>query len=61
MSTETAVNFDDVRVGRSTQQAETQPKRRKLRVNPHRGGCYDDLNYDCTGALLEYAEGVNHR
>ena len=41
--------------------AETQPRRRKLRIEPHHGGYYPDLNYDCTEALLEYAEGVNHR
>jgi Ribbon-helix-helix protein, copG family len=41
--------------------ADTQPRRRKLRLVPHNGGYYPGLNYDCTEALLEYLEGVNHR
>lgn len=39
---------------------ETRPKR-KLYLKPHHGGYYPGLNYDCTEALLEHAEGVNHR
>jgi hypothetical protein len=41
--------------------SETQSKRREFRVKPHHGGYYPGLNYDCTEALLEYAEGINHR
>jgi len=41
--------------------AETQSRRRKLHLVPHHGGYYPGLNYDCTEALLEYLEGVNHR
>ncbi len=41
--------------------AEAQPNRRQLRIEPHHGGYYPELNYDCTEALLEYAEGVNHK
>jgi hypothetical protein len=41
--------------------AETQPRRRELRVRPHHGGYYPNLNYDCTEALLEYLEGPDHR
>lgn len=41
--------------------AETQPKRREFRIEPHHGGYYPGLNYDCTEALLEYLEGPEHR
>ena len=41
--------------------AESQPKRRELVIEPHFGGYRPELNYDCTEALLEQIEGVDHR
>jgi hypothetical protein len=41
--------------------SESQSKPREFRVKPHHGGYYPGLNYDCSEALLEYAEGINHR
>jgi hypothetical protein len=41
--------------------AEAQPRHRVLRIEPHHGGYYPGLNYDCIEALLEHAEGVNHK
>lgn len=40
---------------------EAQPKGRTFYLEPHHGGFHPGLNYDCTEALLEYAEGPNHR
>jgi plasmid stability protein len=41
--------------------SETPPKRRELQIEPHHGGYYPGLNYDCTESLLEYLEGPHHR
>ena len=41
--------------------AENQPKGRRFYLEPHHGGYYLGLNYDCTEALLELAEGLNQR
>ena len=41
--------------------ADTQPRRRHFRVKPFHSGYVAGLNYDCTEALLEYLEGVDHR
>ena len=38
-----------------------QGKPRELSIEPHHGGYYPGLNYDCTESLLEHAEGPNHR
>lgn len=40
---------------------ETPLKPRELRIEPHHGGYYPALNYDCTESLLEYLEGPYHR
>jgi plasmid stability protein len=40
---------------------ETPPTRRHFRVKPFHSGYVPGLNYDCTEALLEYLEGVDHR
>jgi hypothetical protein len=34
---------------------------RKFRIDPIHTGSVRDLNYDCTGALLEQLEGPYHR
>jgi len=41
--------------------SEAQPKRREFQVEPHHGGYYPGLNYDCTESLLEHLEGPQHR
>jgi hypothetical protein len=37
------------------------PDRSGFRIRPFHGGYIPGLNYDCTEALLTYAEGEDHR
>jgi len=48
-----------LRIGLVTRasQAESKP----FRVKAHHSGFRPGLNYDCTEALIEYAEGPEHR
>ncbi len=42
--------------------AEAAPRPKKpFKIEPFRLGCDPTVNYDCTGALLELAEGPYHR
>lgn len=41
--------------------AEARAARPPLRLPTANLGEFPDLNYDCTGELLEYAEGPDHR
>jgi hypothetical protein len=38
-------------------QAKLEPKRGKFRVKPTHMGWRPELNYDCVGGLLDFAEG----
>jgi hypothetical protein len=40
---------------------ELQQKKREFRIDPIHAGLRQDLNYDCTEALLEAIEGPFHR